>query len=252
MNMHLVKIAEMILSPDFVIFFLLVVGVISVILKSNLKFAKWLLGVGVLLYYVFSSWLVAKFLLSPLEDPYRFPNLEPIKHIHTAILLDGGREADILRSSAILKLYYSEKTKPSHWKIIISGSDPLGISNHESLEVKQFLSERGIPPQDILIENYSLNTWQSGFNLKRILGQEPFLLVTSAYHMKRSLYALKAFGMNPVPYASDFKIDPNLEKKIPLLLQLIPSAHNLQLADIAIHEYGGLLIYRIHRRRQLQ
>jgi uncharacterized SAM-binding protein YcdF (DUF218 family) len=65
-----------------------------------------------------------------------------------------------------------------------------------------------------------------------------FILVTSAGHMPRSLGAFGRAGMNPTPAPTDY-----LAKMDPLEGNFLPNLSNLMRADLAVHEYLGMLWY---------
>ncbi len=65
-----------------------------------------------------------------------------------------------------------------------------------------------VPPSDLVRENRSLNTYQNEQNVAAIVGRtddKGLIVVTSAYHMRRSLAAFEAFGYDPQPYVSDVR-----------------------------------------------
>jgi uncharacterized SAM-binding protein YcdF (DUF218 family) len=81
-------------------------------------------------------------------------------------------------------------------------------SFRESTWVKTQLIEFNVPDSCILVEPDSRNTVENAVNSKTLLEnrhlQPPFLLVTSAFHMRRSLGIFKSIGLNVVPVPSNF------------------------------------------------
>src|SRR5258706_7873052 len=73
--------------------------------------------------------------------------------------------------------------------------------------VKKFLVEIGIPPEDIIIENKSNNTYENAIFTKEILQRDfpngRFLLFTAAFHMRRAVACFKKVGMEVTPYGTD-------------------------------------------------
>jgi len=73
-----------------------------------------------------------------------------------------------------------------------------------------------------------------------MVGKEPFFLITSAYHIPRSIETFQKVAMNPIPAPADFKIEGDYN-----LLDFFPNAQNLKNTDSAFHEYFGILFYRL-------
>jgi uncharacterized SAM-binding protein YcdF (DUF218 family) len=62
-------------------------------------------------------------------------------------------------------------------------------------------------------------------------------LVTSALHMKRALFYFGSFGLRLEPFPSDYNHAPR---------QLLPVGYNFAVADIALHQYIGILRFLIY------
>jgi len=191
---------------------------------------------GLLLYYLFSTTIVSNFLLSPLENKYSPLGIEDIEKADKMVLLLGGREADVLRGSEVLRISH---LRDHQVKIIISGTDPLLPASEEALAVKRFFANRGLAEENIIIEGQSRNTWENIRNVKEIVEEKPFFLVTSAYHMERALKEFEKVGANPIPAPTDFKIKTEKYNA----LDFLPDAQNLRKSDLAFHEYLGILWY---------
>lgn len=134
-------------------------------------------------------------------------------------------------------------------KILVSGGS--GALNSmgelsESQKVKNILIEMGVDKNDIYIEDKSHNTYENAKYSAEILnksfkGIKP-ILITSATHMKRSISCFKKQGIEVTPFAGDYrskrngKIEPN---------DFIPNAGCLAIWSSIIHEWVGLLTYKI-------
>ena len=77
-----------------------------------------------------------------------------------------------------------------------------------------------------------MKAWFAGRRIDR------FVLVTSPHHMKRSLGAFRAVGLDPVPSASRLRSETNDE-----FWTLIPSRQSLLISDGALYEYAAWLYY---------
>lgn len=235
--MLLFKILQEFLLPSVFTLVLLVVG--SVLLLKSKKIGKIFLVSGIAFYYLFSITPVSDLLIKPLENKYSQLKKEELQKANIAVLLLGGRETDNLRSNEILRIYNNQKLQ-----IIISGTDPLRPEIKEAEKVKEFLVERGILPENIILEDKSRNTRENAKNVKEIIGKEPFFLVTSASHMPRAIETFKKAGTNPIPSPADFKIIENYKYKI---FDFFPGPGNLRNSSLALYEYFGLVFYRFSK-----
>ena len=75
--------------------------------------------------------------------------------------------------------------------------------------------------------------------------RHPVILVTSAFHMPRSVACFRAAGIEPVPYPVDFETPPIIVWQDLVRGNFID---NLSRTDLALHEYLGLAVYRIGGR----
>jgi len=232
--MLLIKILQQFLVPSTFIIVLIIIGV----LIRKKKVGKIILITGICFYCFFSITPVSDYILSPLEGNYSFLEKERITEADKAVLLLGGRESNVLRGSEILRISH---LREHEIKVIISGTDPLLPTSQEALAVKDFFINRGMKEENIIIEGDSRNTWENVRNVKEVVGEKPFFLVTSAYHMERSMREFEKVGSNPIPAPADFKRKPITYN----ITDFIPNSQNLRKTDLAFHEYFGILYYRL-------
>lgn len=240
--MFLFKLLQIFLCPSIILELAALIGLFLFLKNKFLKTAKSLLIGSFALYYLFSITPVADLVISPLENQY--PLVENADQAEKIVILTGEME---LRSVEALRLYFSKIKKldlQPEFQIIITGTSALNPENNiESIKTKQFLVERGIFENFILIESKSRTTFESAWHVEKLIGQAPFYLVTSGYHMPRAMFAFNAMNMNPIPSPSDFKV-----KKLSYnLFDFIPGADNLKKVNLAFHEYFGILYYKIIR-----
>jgi len=106
----------------------------------------------------------------------------------------------------------------------------------------------GVPPQDFLIDNTSRNTFENGRETKKILqGLYPprtkpaIILVTSSIHMPRSILVMKKQGLKVIPAPADYLF--NTLDFTPL--SFLPSATLFKYSSDCVHEWLGILAYKI-------
>ena len=99
----------------------------------------------------------------------------------------------------------------------------------------------GVPADRIVEETESRDTKDHPRKLKPLLGESPFLLVTSGTHMPRSAALFRAAGYDPVLAAVDLQIWPTPGVYDPYRPGLfIPRVAGLELTSTALHEIAGL------------
>ena len=109
--------------------------------------------------------------------------------------------------------------------------------------MKDLLAVMGVPGEHVLLETDSRNTHDNAVNSAQLLkaqGMEQILLVTSAYHMRRSLALFEAQGLDVVPAPTDYQrlVAPQL------LPAWLPTVSNLYQSTDALHEIVGYWAYR--------
>ncbi|MCF6808200.1 YdcF family protein [Thiotrichales bacterium 19S9-12] len=204
----------------------------------------------ILLLYFFSNGTLVEPILSNLEASYQKISNEEILTHQALILLGGGISKvnkqympSILSYSRILeayRIYHYAKLHGVNYTIFITGGNTSGSADSESNVYKTELIKLGVPAGQIITEEQSLNTFDSARNMAFINKKHDYtsyLLVTSGYHMKRSLYYFKYFDLNIVPAPSDY---------ISARVSLIPRAYNLSLLELAIHEYIGMARLKVY------
>lgn len=223
------------LVPGSLSFILVIVGMVLIIFRKKKK-GKYLVFAGLLVYYVFSITPGADFVIGALEDGFNSLSVEMIDQADTIVVLSGGSKSDVLRSSEVLRISTLKEHSPT---LIISGTE--SIADRTSLSaVESFFINRGIPAENIIVEDKSKNTRENAEQVVELVGGEPFFLVTSAYHMERAVMEFKKNGANPIPAPTDFR----KRKNNYLFGDYIPDSENLRKSDLAFHEHFGILYYR--------
>jgi uncharacterized SAM-binding protein YcdF (DUF218 family) len=124
---------------------------------------------------------------------------------------------------------------------LVGGGGLIGYS--EARATLGFVVDQGIAPARILLEEKSLSTRENAVYAKELLRPAPgevWVLVTSAYHMPRSMGAFTAAGWQVIPYPVDFSIDPRTDMRVSFNL-----VNGLNYSALASHEWVGLVGYRV-------
>lgn len=129
-------------------------------------------------------------------------------------------------------------------KIIFSGGvgGLLGRGSDAAGPVGGFLEDVGIDQGRIVLEPKALNTFQNAMFTRDILKPKPgdkWLLVTSAYHMPRSIGVFRAAGFDVAAAPVDFRTRDN--RDLARLFSSIPDG--LKRFDLGVREWIGLVGY---------
>ncbi|RRB02004.1 YdcF family protein [Larkinella rosea] len=160
---------------------------------------------------------------------------EPRNHLYL------GDQAD--RMGQALLLYKSGQIQ----KILISGGTG-GIIQRDVAEegrlTRQFLLIAGVPAQDVLLENRSRNTHENALFSAPILQKQfkgyEYVLITSAWHMRRAVGCFRKQNISVTPYPAAFVGGPREFAPTHLLL---PSEKALFDFYWLLHEFVGYSAY---------
>jgi len=240
--MILSKIIQQFLAPSAFIFVIIFIGFLFLLRKKRI--ATILVILGTVLYYSFSISPISDLIIAPLENQYNQIENDQISIADKAVILLGGPESDVLRGAEAIRLSILNPDL----QIIITGQNFLNKEKTEALRLKNHLIEQGVKAENIILEKESRTTKESAKNIKKMIKTEKFFLITSGYHMPRSMFLFKKEGTNPLPAPTDFKIYKGFGKNKWWLrysnynlLDFFPCSQNLRNVDLAFHEYFGIL-----------
>jgi uncharacterized SAM-binding protein YcdF (DUF218 family) len=127
------------------------------------------------------------------------------------------------------------------WLISSGGNvDPDDAAEPSSTNMRELLVRLGVPPRKILLQSTSRDTHEEAVliaSMVRSLGADALVVVTSAVHMRRSLGAFRAAGLNPVPAIAP---DPGFRLRAE---RFVPGQRGLSLSREVVHEAFGIPYY---------
>jgi uncharacterized SAM-binding protein YcdF (DUF218 family) len=129
------------------------------------------------------------------------------------------------------------------------GSEFTPDTTPEATLVENTAHQIGVAPGRILYDRKSLNTYQNAVYAKKIARPKDgkrWLVVTSAFHMPRTMGVFRAVGFEVVPYPVDYRT----AGAVSLLRPFAFVGEGLRRTDIATKEWIGLLTYRLSGRTQ--
>jgi uncharacterized SAM-binding protein YcdF (DUF218 family) len=158
------------------------------------------------------------------------------------VLAEQGQSAyneNVERLIATHKLLASGHARTA----IVSGAAMAGAPPEfgEARALANQIEEWGIEPSRILLEERARNTYENALYSKQIAAERGFtsvLVVTSAFHMRRSVECFEAVGMKVDTMLVDYRATKHSEA-------LLPRAHYLSQSTMVLREMAGLYIYRL-------
>ncbi len=118
----------------------------------------------------------------------------------------------------------------------------------EAQAAARLFAELGIAPERITIERQSRNTFENVALTRGIVQPKPgerWVLVTSAWHMPRSVGIFRRAGWEVIAYPTDFETRNTIRE---LWRPTLPAGRGLDLVDKMTREWLGLLAYRVGGR----
>lgn len=111
-----------------------------------------------------------------------------------------------------------------------------------------YAQRQGVPLAALRLETRSTDTWSNALSAAELSPSIPrrVVLVTSLVHMRRAQQAYVHNGFQVCPLGTDVR---RLPSRIPWAL--VPRTSALTNAEVALHEWSGLIYYRWHRRERV-
>jgi uncharacterized SAM-binding protein YcdF (DUF218 family) len=235
--------------------FLIGIGLVALILLAT-RFAslgRKLAIFSLVLLAICAYSPLGNLLLYPLES--RFPPWDAARGAPDGIIVLGGSiEADLsaahgtavvrgapdrIIAAAALALRYPNV------RVVFSGGSPNLISNdaREADYAGAIFESLGIAKSRLIMERGSRNTLENAEFSKALLAPkdgERWLLVTSAYHMPRSVGLFRKAGFAVEPYPVDWRVGGRGD----LFAFTDVAVDGLGRTDLAVREWMGLIAYR--------
>jgi uncharacterized SAM-binding protein YcdF (DUF218 family) len=217
---------------------------------SKQKTGKVLVSIGFLILTPLSYGPISDQLLASLESRYISYDANDSDEnskfkARFVVVLGGGHTSDptlpitsqidgfsLVRLVEGIRIY---RKYPSSRLLLSGGGAFQPVPNAEAMA--SVAKEIGVNANDMITETKSKDTKDEANMIKPMVGSNPFILVTSAWHMPRAMAMFKRQGMNPIPAPTG-----HLAKKRGLLKPraFFPNIDDLYKSKWAIHEYLGM------------
>ena len=256
MFFYLAKLFWTVAEPINLIGILVFLGIVLSLLRCRRTgMACLLAGFTVLALGAWTS--LGAVLLHPLEDHFLRPDSAPAD-IAGIIVLGGGFEGavnlarggyelnasgDRFVETAILARRY-----PDARVVITGGAGTVLLEGEGDADTApRLLIALGVAPERLVLERQSRDTYENALFTRELLEPKPgevWLLVTSAFHMPRSVALFDKAGFEIVPWPSDYRTSGTET----LGLAQDNVADSLRNLALATREWIGLVAYRLTGR----
>ncbi|MDQ1333357.1 MAG: hypothetical protein QG552_307 [Thermodesulfobacteriota bacterium] len=222
---------------------------------------KVLITLGLVSLTVMSYLPVSRAIDDPLKDlfepymlvPASVQDPTPAQEVKYVVVLAGGHTAHPsipvtgwLTYHSLLRVMEGVRILRQHpkSKLVLSGCGAFDSvpEAHVMADVAGFL---GVDRRDIILESSSYDTEDQARLIRPIVGNHPFVLVTSAMHMRRSLALFRKQGMDPIPAPAGGTKDREM---VVTPGWFFPNVDALEDSTAAVHEYLGLIWARLTGR----
>ena len=230
------------------------VGVVGLflLLSRFAQLGRKLTAASVLLLAICGFSPVANLILYPLES--RFPPWDSSRAPDGIIVLGGAIEPDFsaAHSAAVFGASVDRVIAAAtlarrypNARIVFSGGNANLVSSDAAKEADfamPVFESLGVPKDRLIMERRSRNTYENAEFSKALVSPkrgERWLLVTSAFHMPRSVGIFRKAGFEVEPYPVDWRMGGRDD----LLTFSNHFVERLTLVDIAAREWMGLSAY---------
>jgi uncharacterized SAM-binding protein YcdF (DUF218 family) len=250
MSFVISKIAWALLTPGVLLWFAL----LYVWLRQgrNPRAGRRLLGLVVLFLAALSLCPVGHWCLSPLEQrfpppPHDLAKVDGIIVLGGAIDLEHTVRPDrpaVDSGAERITAFVALARRYPQARLVYTGGSGL-VRKPEAREAdyaRPLLDSLGLDTRRVVFERDSRNTWENAVDSKALVQPQPgetWLLVTSAFHMPRSVGCFRKAGWNVIPYPVNYLGNDGGD-----WAKFQPEG---ELGDLAIteREWIGLIVYRL-------
>jgi uncharacterized SAM-binding protein YcdF (DUF218 family) len=223
---------------------------------------KGFVSFGTFLLLFFSHPLLWQSVFPPLEGRYdslvlrnnsgqqKPSGLPPAKWI---VVLGGGYEenenlplSDQLGHETLFRIVEGialHKALPES-KLLFSGG-PVTTRTPEAQIMGKAAEALGVDPKEMMLETKSQDTYSEARLIRPIVGGDDFILVTSGFHMPRSMALFRQEGLHPIPAPVGMPLQAPAKFAI---RNLYPQAAELVRAQNNFREYMGFALLKLRGR----
>ncbi len=242
------KILSQLIAPTTLLFLCISIGTGLVIRKKRQVLGRILLISATMIVLLSGySWL-PNLLLHNLEKRYP-PYAHSESEIEWMLVLGRGFSSDpeisessridgVMQARLTEALYILRNTKNMNVVVSLAGPED---ARSKQLWWKSWCQSVQLPDCKIILLTDALDTDDEIRLAMPHVGTNSFVMVTSAAHMPRAMLMARTMGGHPIAEPCDYLVKKS-QSRYP---QWIPSPRNMDRLDLALHEYFGLLWYKV-------
>ena len=208
---------------------------------------------SIILLLIFSNPIVANLGLKYLEKNHPVSKLTEINKVDAIVVLSGMLKPVELDDKKIIYEFNESvdrfeagiqlmKMGKSSKIIFTRGYLPWSIGIPEGEQLKNLAIERGINEDNILLTSIVKNTEEEAKNIKKLIkNNETIALVTSSFHMPRSLKLISDNRFKVIPVS----VDQRASNQKLTFLSFLPSSGALDNNSLVVRELLGRIYYSL-------
>lgn len=220
---------------------------------------------GIGLIWLFALPITSRQLIWGLEEPAAALTPRPLPRADAVVVLGGGLRPALPPRPGVEVAEGGDRLltglrllRQGQASLLVTSGARVGFTAHdpapaEALSARSLALDLGARPGQILVNAGSRTTAEEAAQigaLGRQRGWRRILLVTSGFHMQRSLATFRTrSGLEVIPVSCDFQLPARGSYGSPspgsLALDLLPEANALALSTMALKEHLGLSVYRL-------
>jgi uncharacterized SAM-binding protein YcdF (DUF218 family) len=244
------KLASLLFAPGRLLLWLTLAVVIALVL-GRMRTGRVLAVVTAALFVLFGVLPLGDWLARPLENQYPRPAPPPARvdgiltlggGLGTGILNARGAPADAGSETRLVSTFELARRYPKA-RVVFSGgwgADP------DSTAAAYIFAQMGLDPARLTLESRSRDTYENLLFSQRLAHPKPgevWVLATSALQMPRAMAVARRLGWALIPWPTDYTTVPRAGLKP--FADYLGVAGNLGRSEQALHEWVGLLAYRL-------
>jgi uncharacterized SAM-binding protein YcdF (DUF218 family) len=244
------KLVSLLLAPGRLLLWLSLATAIALVL-GRVRTGRVLALAAAVIFALCGVLPLGDWLARPLENQYPRPATPPARvdgiltlggGLGTGILTARGAPADAESETRLVSTFELARRYPKA-RVVFSGgwgADP------DATAAAYIFAQMGLDPARLTLESRSRDTYENLLFSQRLARPKPgevWVLATSALQMPRAMAVARRLGWALIPWPTDYTTAPHPGLKP--LADYLGVAGNLGRSEQALHEWVGLLAYRL-------
>lgn len=247
---YLSKVFWLLAQPVSLAFLFGLAGLILLVVRRR-RLAALSAGAGLMVLGLATFTNLGAVLIAPLENRFERPASLPAQ-VDAIILLGGATSARVSTARRVAEITDAgDRLVETLWlaqrypdaRIVLTGGVAAVTpgAETEATTMQRLLLQFGIEPKRLVLEEAARNTDENAGNTRSLLGSNPgtVILVTSAFHMPRSMGLFRKVGIEALAWPTDYRSTGQEW----FGLDIAEPVSNMETTSIALKEWIGLAVY---------